>query len=65
MHLSVASASTPRRPYTKATKGVKCLRSFKHALRCFLFFSRLAVSRHFYGVLDWYETAPVFTTYMS
>ena len=38
MRLSFASASTPRRPYTEATKAVKCLCLFKQALRHFLFF---------------------------
>ena len=37
MSLSVASASTPRRPSTNATEGVKCLWLFKQALRYFRF----------------------------
>ena len=53
MRLRIASASTLRRPSTEATKGVECLRSFKQALRYFLFFLSSAVSRHFYGVLEW------------
>ena len=52
MRLSVAPASTPRSPSTEATKGVKCIRQLKKVLRYFLLFSRLEVSRHFYGVLD-------------
>ena len=38
MCLSVASASTPGRPYTEATKGVKCRRSLRQAWRYFSFF---------------------------
>ena len=53
MHLSVASVSTPRRPSTKETKGVKCLRSFKKVLIYFRFFTLSEVSSNFYGVLDW------------
>ena len=53
MRLSVASVSTPRRSSTKATKGVKCRRSFIRALRYFFFFfSQSTVSRHFSGVLE-------------
>ena len=52
MHLSVTSASSLRRPSTRATKGVKCIRSFKRELRYFLFFLRWEVSRHFSRVLD-------------
>ena len=40
VRLSVASALTPRRPSTKATKGVNCLHSFKQVFRYFHLFSR-------------------------
>ena len=53
MHVSVPSASTPRSPSTEATKGGKCRRLFIQALGYFFLLSRLVVSRHFYGVLDW------------
>ena len=53
MRLRVVSASTQRRPSTKAKKGVKFLRLFKQALRYFRFFSNFAVSIHLSGVLDW------------
>ena len=50
MRLSVASASTLRRPSTKATKGVNFRRSLRQVLRYFFFFSRSAISSHFSGV---------------
>ena len=53
MQLSVASVLTQRRPSTKATKGVNCLRLFNQLFRYFRFFSRSEVSRHFSRVLDW------------
>ena len=53
MRLSVISTLTPRSPSTKATKGVKCQRSLRQVLSCFLFFLCPAFSRHFSGVLYW------------
>ena len=64
MRLSFVSASTTRRPSTDTMKGVKCRCLLRQALRYFFFFSRSADSRHFSWVLDWYETAAVFTTHM-
>ena len=47
IRFSVTSALTQRRPSTETTKGVKCKRYLKNALRYFYLFNLSAVYRHF------------------